>query len=288
MGLINECLTARENPSTNLITHNNYNRNIQKLKYSESTQKIIHFQENINKKKKQLNSEKAIHNQNRQKIIDILSALELTDEISEILRIRIPFFSSKPLQSLSVISFLTGNGPYHEGLVILTKYKKIYITQTYPITFIKVNSINEGISEIISFNTYNKNSKKFFISDIYIPHQTINVMNVYSLVKIYPNKYDILGQNCQKFCNDIIISLAKRFKIERDSDPDSNKKRFSKIKMLFPDRINKSKVVLRKIHINDTFSSCSGKKYYSYWNDEKRSKFRSSVDGVNLMKQSFM
>ena len=69
------------------------------------------------------NSEKGIRNCNKQKNIDILSSIELCDIISVILSIQVQFFDNKPLQSLSSLSLITGNGPYHEGLIIITQKK---------------------------------------------------------------------------------------------------------------------------------------------------------------------
>ena len=288
MGSINECFSPKENVSNTLIIYKN-TKYANKKKYY-SARKSKHFQEKIFIKRSRSSSGKAVLSQNRPKVIDLLSSYELSSEISEIVRVRIPFFNNEPLQSLSAISFITGNGPYHEGFMILTKIKTIYITQIYPITFIKVSSINEGIYEIMSFNTFNRNTNKFFISDIYIPHESITVMDIYDLVKIYPNKYDIFSQNCQKFCDHIIFSLAKKFKIQRDNDPDSNKLRYSKIKRLFQTRFIENNDTLINIHIPDNCKTSNGKKYCSNWNGEisKRSTYIKSIRPSNLFENNFM
>ena len=288
MGSINECFSPKENVSNTLIIYKSTKYTNKKRNCSAGKNK--HFQEKIFMKRCRSSSGKAIRSQNRPKVIDLLSLYELSSEISEIIRVRIPFFNNEPLQSLSAISFITGNGPYHEGFMILTKIKTIYITQVYPITFIKVNSINEGIYEIMSFNTFNKNTNKFFISDIYIPHEAITVMDIYDLIKIYPNKYDIFSQNCQKFCDYIIFSLAKKFKIERDNDPDSNKVRYSKIKRLFKNRFLENNDILININVADNNRTSNGKKYCSNWNGEisKRFTYTKSIRPSNLFENNFM
>ena len=224
MGSINNCFEADDRIGDNdIVTRSPQNYN--SLAYPGKLKKI-----DISRLKNRSNSEKRLRNSNRPKNVDILTPFELCDEITDILRIRIPFFNCPTLQSLSNISFLTGNGPYHEGLLIITLFKNLYITQIYPITFVKVHSLYEALSGITSFNAFNVKSKKFQISDIYIPTQPITVMDIYSLVNEYPNKYNIFTQNCQKYCDAIIEKLNKKFKIKRENNPELTKFHYIKIK----------------------------------------------------------
>ena len=223
MGSFSDCLKAVENKEYDILTHKIPPKKF--FRNSNSSYKI-YTKKNLTKS----NSEKGIRNSNKQKNIDILSSIELCDIISVILRIQVPFFDNKHLQTLSSLSLITGNGPYHEGLIIITQNKNIYVTQVYPITFIKVMNIYEATSEIMSFNAFNANSKEYYISDIYIPQQPIIIMNIYHTVKRYPNRYSLFTENCQRFCNYIITQLSKKYKIERDNNPESTKMKYRKIK----------------------------------------------------------
>ena len=225
MGSINSCSEVDENTDNEVINQ------LPRDQYISTPIKLKEIE--INQSLKRSNSEKSLKSSNRPKCIDILSPFELCDEITEIFRIRIPFFNYKPLQSLSAISFLTGNGPYHEGLLIITQFKNIYITQIYPITFLKVKNLSDALLRIISFNTFNIESKKYQISDIYIPNQTVTVMDIYSLVNKYPNKYNTFSQNCQKYCDTIIYNLNKKFKIKRENKVELIKLHYRKIKESF-------------------------------------------------------
>ena len=226
MGLINDCLEGIENKEYDVLTYKVPPRRI--FNDSNSANKLL-----IKGYPNYSYFENEIANSDRKKNIDILSSIELSDIVSIILRIRVPFFDNKPLQSLSFLSILTGNGPYHEGLIIITQKKNIYVTQIYPITFIKVMNIYEATSEIMSFNAFNANSKEYYISDIYIPHQPIIISDIYQMVNRYPNRYNMFTDNCQQFCNDIIMKLAKKYKIERDNKPESTKIKYQKIKALY-------------------------------------------------------
>ena len=153
---------------------------------------------------------------------------ELEDEINDILVIRIPFFENSILKTLSSFTFLSGNGPYHEGLIFFTTNKNFYIAQSYPITFIKVYDFYAGISEIISFNNLNSNSKKYSIPEIYMPQQKITLFNVLNIINNLPNKYDLLIENCQNFCNNILETLKNKYRIDLDDNPSKEKINFLK------------------------------------------------------------
>ena len=153
---------------------------------------------------------------------------ELQDQINDILRIRIPFFDNKILKTLSTFTFLSGNGPFHEGLMFFTTNKNFYIAQSYPITFIKVFDFFNGVKEIISFNNLNKNSRKYQISEIYCPQEPITLYNVLNIIKNLPNTYNLLNDNCQNFCNNILIALNENFKIEMDDNKNTTKINFIK------------------------------------------------------------
>ena len=153
---------------------------------------------------------------------------ELEDEINDILVIRIPFFENSILKTLSSFTFLSGNGPYHEGLMFFTTNKNFYIAQSYPITFIKVYDFYAGISEIISFNNLNSNSKKYSIPEIYMPQQKITLFNVLNIINNLPNKYDLLIENCQNFCNNILETLKNKYRIDLDDNPSKEKINFLK------------------------------------------------------------
>ena len=226
MGSFNDCLEPVENKEYIIL---------ERRVSSRSSFSLSSFKNKIPSEPYQsyTKQEKGITNSNRRKNIDILSSTELCDIVSIILRVRVPFSNNRPLQSLFSLSLLTGNGPYHEGLIILTQRRNIYVTQIYPITFIKVMNINEAIYQIMSYNAFNLNKKKYYISDIYTPHQPIIVMDIYYTVRRYPNKYNMFTDNCQRFCSDIIIKLAKKYKIKRDNKPESTKIKYEKIKMLY-------------------------------------------------------
>ena len=176
---------------------------------------------------KRSNSFKRIDHE-KPKRIHIFTREELEDEINDILRIRIPFFENDILKTISAFSFLTGNGPYHEGLMFFTTNKNFYIAQSYPITFIKVYDFFAGISEIISFNNLNSSSKKYNIPEVYMPQQRITLFNVLNIINNMPNSYNLLNDNCQNFCNNIIEKLQSKYKIETDDKPSKEKINFLK------------------------------------------------------------
>ena len=164
----------------------------------------------------------------KKKRIYKFSREELEDEINDILVIRIPFFENNILKTLSSFTFLSGNGPYHEGLMFFTTNKNFYIAQSYPITFIKVYDFYAGISEIISFNNLNSGSKKYNIPEIYMPQQRITLFNVLNIINNIPNSYNLLNDNCQDFCNNILESLQNKYRIDIDDSPSKEKLNFLK------------------------------------------------------------
>ena len=128
----------------------------------------------------------------RKKNIHNFTREELYDQVNDILRIKIPFFENGLLKTLSAFTFLSGNGPYHEGLMFFTTNKNFYIAQSYPITFIKVYDFYAGISEIISFNNLNSGSKKYNIPEIYMPQQKITLFNILNIIiKNIPTVYGV-------------------------------------------------------------------------------------------------
>ena len=161
------------------------------------------------------NSYKLI-NSGRQKNIHNFTYEELQDQINDILRIRIPFFENSILKTLSSFTILSGNGPYHEGLMFFTTNKNFYIAQSYPITFIRVFDYFHGVKEIINFNIINKKSTKYHISEIYCPQEPITLYDLLNIINNLPNKYNLLNENCQNFCSNILKGLTSNFKIEMD------------------------------------------------------------------------
>ena len=181
----------------------------------------------INSHRSRSNSLKLI-NKGKLKNIHNFTREELNDQINDILRIRIPFFDNSILKTISTFTLISGNGPYHEGLMFFTTNKNFYIAQSYPITFIRVSDYFKGITEIISFNNLNKESKKYSISEIYCPQEPITLYDVLNIIKKMPNKYNILNENCQDFCNNVLLTLNKNFKIEKDDRKNNTKINFLK------------------------------------------------------------
>jgi len=139
--------------------------------------------------------------------IDNLDKDDLSDKIIEIKRIKIPFFDNKHLQTLSKLVYVTGNSPFHEGLLIETKQKHFYITQTYPITFHKAISFKDGIERIKDFCASNRNTQNYEIRDIWISKKDFYIKDIINIIKKLPNKYDIINENCQTYCNSILNEL---------------------------------------------------------------------------------
>ena len=229
----------QENPSYNEINQNNiyhyntpYKFNNYPLAYENNNNYQFFPQNNNDNPQKSLlgkrsNSLKIIDSQKPRRIHKFTRD-ELEDEINDILRIRIPFFNNDILKTISAFTFLSGNGPYHEGLMFFTTNKNFYIAQSYPITFIKVYDFYAGISEIISFNNLNSGSKKYNIPEIYMPQQRITLFNVLNIINNIPNSYNLLNDNCQDFCNNILESLQNKYRIDIDDSPSKEKLNFLK------------------------------------------------------------
>ena len=168
----------------------------------------------------------------KRKYLTDFTPLDFCDEISKIYKIRIPFFDSAALQTISNISYLTGNGPYHEGLIFQSKNKNFYIAQSYPITFVKVRNFSQGISDIISFNNFNNTSRSYKIPEIYLPTMPLTVIDIYEIINKLPNQYHIFTENCQNFVNNIVDNLKNRYKIEVENNPKKIEEILSEINLL--------------------------------------------------------
>ena len=142
--------------------------------------------------------------------IDELSLEDARDILTSVMRLRVPFFDNQAIQALANITYVTGNGPFHEGLIFETRKGTYYIAQTYPITFIMVNSLNDAVKEIVSFCQFNPLTHQYKITNSYYPTSLVTVSDIASIVKAMPNSYNILDENCQKFCQKIITSLKLR------------------------------------------------------------------------------
>jgi len=177
--------------------------------------------------KSRSNSSKNI-NFRKKKNIHNFTNEELKDKINDILRIKVFFFENSFLKTLSAFTFLSGNGPYHEGLMIFTSNKNFYIAQSYPITFIKVYDYYKGISDIISFNSLNSNSKQYNVSEIYTPKEKITLFDILNIINNMPNRYNLFNNNCQNFCDNILKTLNKKYKIEMNDSPNISKIDFLK------------------------------------------------------------
>ena len=129
---------------------------------------------------------------------------EENDTIKQIIRIKVPLSDNAGVHFIQKAVLITGNSPNHEGLIIITKLNKIYVAQVYPITFIQVEDYQTAVEEIKNFCPTNKNSKKYKIKDIWEPFEKITISSLKKYIKSLPNHYDIIKENCQKFCSNII------------------------------------------------------------------------------------
>ena len=73
----------------------------------------------------------SLSKQGKRKYLTYFTPIDFCDEITKIFKIRIPFFDNTPLQAISNLSYLTGNGPFHEGLIFQSKSYNFYIAQSY-------------------------------------------------------------------------------------------------------------------------------------------------------------
>ena len=139
--------------------------------------------------------------------IEELTEEEGNDILQDVLRLRVPFFDNTTLQILSNITYLTGNGPFHEGLIFESKRGLYYIAQTYPVTFVSVQSLHQAVKEIISFCQFNQDSHEYKVTNSYSPTKLVTISDIVAIIKTMPNEYNILGENCQKFSEKIVQQL---------------------------------------------------------------------------------
>ena len=139
--------------------------------------------------------------------IEELTEEEGKDILKDVLRLRVPFFDNVTLQALSNITYITGNGPYHEGLIFESEKGLYYIAQTYPVTFISVDSLDRAVREILSFCQFNQHSHSYKVTDSYSPTEPVTISDIVAIIRTMPNEYNILGENCQKFCQKIVNGL---------------------------------------------------------------------------------
>ena len=143
--------------------------------------------------------------------INNINELDLKDKIIEVQRIRIPFFDKAPLQMLSNVVYVTGNSPFHEGLILKSEKGDYYVAQTYPITFEKVKDYDTAVNRITYFCNLNKYSKNNKIRDIWVPEKKSFSVNAIKLfIESLPDKYDLIQENCQYFCKEILEAFPLR------------------------------------------------------------------------------
>lgn len=126
------------------------------------------------------------------KEIENLNDEEKNDEISTIYRINIPAFNDEGVQELYDLfgKIITGSNFRHEALLFITKNGKYYVCQTYRIQFKKVNNYNDGIEEIKSYWSFNKNTKYTERKNINF-YNTIKIKDIINVVKGLPDFYDL-------------------------------------------------------------------------------------------------
>ena len=148
--------------------------------------------------------------------INNINELDLKDKIIEVQRIRIPFFDKAPLQMLSNVVYVTGNSPHHEGLILKSEKGDYYVAQTYPITFEKVKDYDTAVNRITYFCNLNKYSKNNKIRDVWVPERkrfSVNALKLF--IETLPNKYDLIQENCQFFCKEILEAFPLK-KLEEE------------------------------------------------------------------------
>ena len=156
------------------------------------------------------NSYNYIRKSGEGKEIENLNDEEKNDEISTIYRINIPAINDEGVQELYDFfgNIITGSNCRHEALLFITKNGKYYVCQTYRIQFKKVNDYNDGIEEIKSYWSFNKNIKYTERKNIRF-YNTIKIKDIINVVKGLPDFYDLFTYNCQHFCSKIISKLTK-------------------------------------------------------------------------------
>jgi hypothetical protein len=222
----------------------------------------------------------SINKKGKRKYLTDFTPLEFCDEISKIFKIRIPFFDSSPLQTISNISYITGNGPYHEGLIFLSKTYNFYMAQSYPITFVKVQNFTQGLSDIISFNNFNNNSHSYKIPEIYYPTLPITIIDIYEIINKLPNQYHLLTENCQNFVNNIIEALKKKYNIIIENNPRKIEKSLKDFKYVNLNIKNRNKNN-KKLNSIQTYVD-EDRIYLFNIFEEKRNKLKSSRSDGNI------
>lgn len=143
-----------------------------------------------------------------EKCIQNLTHAEVNDSVTMIEKVKVPMFKNKPLQLIANVTWLTGNSPHHVGLVIHTKYDRLFIAQSYPINFESVKDLRTAINKIVSYNSTNRDSNIVIICrEKYYPKSNITIKDIRDLVEKQPNQYHIITQNCQDFSNNILNNL---------------------------------------------------------------------------------
>jgi hypothetical protein len=225
----------------------------------------------------------SINKKGKRKYLTDFTPLEFCDEISKIFKIRIPFFDSSPLQTISNISYITGNGPYHEGLIFLSKTYNFYMAQSYPITFVKVQNFTQGLSDIISFNNFNNNSHSYKIPEIYYPTLPITIIDIYEIINKLPNQYHLLTENCQNFVNNIIEALKKKYNIIIENNPRKIEKSLKDFKYVNLNIKNRNKNN-KKLNSIQTYVD-EDRIYLFNIFEEKRNKLKSSRSDGNIFEK---
>ena len=104
---------------------------------------------------------------------------------------------------------ITGSKFSHEALLFITKAGKYYVCQTYRIQFKKVADFNDGIEEIKSYWSINRNTKYIERKKISF-FNIIKVKDIIDVIKELPDYYDLFTYNCQHFCSKVISKLKDR------------------------------------------------------------------------------
>jgi len=164
---------------------------------------------------------------------------EEKDIVKGIERVQVPLFENKYAQKISNIVYITGNTPYHEGLIILMKSGKFYISQVYPITLEQVGTYQDALMEISYFCSTNQYSVQNEIKEYYEPTEEFTIGDVRKFLESMPNKYSIIKENCQYFCREVIKNFPLIEIVKDNIKKNSNKK--VNIKEINMDSINKKK-----------------------------------------------
>ena len=210
----------------------------------------------------------SINKRGKRKYLTDFTPLEFCDEITKIFKIRIPFFDSTPLQTISNISYITGNGPYHEGIIFLSKSYNYYIAQSYPITFVKVKNFAQGISDIISFNNFNNTT----------------IIDIYEIISKLPNQYHILTENCQNFVNNIVEALKEKYHVIVENDPikiEESLKDIKNINLKIKKRNKRNKEINKK-HEMQTYVDEDSIYLYNIFDEKNRRKLKNSRSDGSL------